>query len=292
MNATERERLIRLLSDLVADGEITEEQAAGILLFMAELTGADAMIPLPTAQPAPLSDDDEAAILAMIATASGIAGITTAAELYRLGRRATRAAAADRLADLHEAQAGQLAAELARSGNLRRFQAAAAAMNRRHIAAQAANGARGWTAALSEQIAAIEAEQAAYLARFVDQAALRQIAEILPRNLAAALGLAALSRYSAEYLAGRLAQYGAAARGQFFRAAEEFDGESAGYGWIVRYIARDDDRTCGPCSDAQGYYLPGTGPYPGEICLGRHRCRCRREPVFAPDIYATLAAGA
>ena len=292
MTQADRDALIRLLADLVADGEITEEQAAGILLYLAELTGAETMIPLPTSRPAPLSDDDEAAILALIAGASAIAGITSAAELYRLGRRATRTAAADRLADLHEARAGSIARAMAETGNVRNFQAAAAILNRRHLAAQAGNGARGLPADLRAMIAAVEAEQAAYLSRFVDQIAIRQIAGSLPRDLAAALGLGALSAYGAEYLVNRMAQYGARGRALFFQAAEQYDGESTGYGWIVRYIARDDDRTCGPCSEAQGYYLPGTGPYPGEICLGRHRCRCRREPVFAPDIYASLIAGA
>ena len=40
MTQADRDALIRLLADLVADGEITEEQAAGILLYLAELTGA------------------------------------------------------------------------------------------------------------------------------------------------------------------------------------------------------------------------------------------------------------
>ena len=243
------------------------------------------MIPLPTSRPAPLSDDDETAILVLIAGASAIARITSAAELYRLGRRATRTAAADRLADLHEARAGSIARALAETGNVRNFQTAAAILNRRHLAAQAGNGARGLPADLRAMIAAVEAEQAAYLSRFVDQIAIRQIAGSLPATWPPRSD-SALSAYGAEYLVNRMAQYGARGRA-IFQAAEQYDGESTGYGWIVRYIARDDDRTCGPCSEAQGYYLPGTGPYPGEICLGRHRCRCRRRPVFAPDIYAS-----
>ena len=51
MTQADRDALIRLLADLVADGEITEEQAAGILLYLAELTGAETMIPLPTSRP-------------------------------------------------------------------------------------------------------------------------------------------------------------------------------------------------------------------------------------------------
>ena len=83
MTQADRDALIRLLAaDLVADGEITEEQAAGILLYPAELTGAETMIPLPTrSRPRP-SDDDETAILVLIAGASAIAGIASAAESH------------------------------------------------------------------------------------------------------------------------------------------------------------------------------------------------------------------
>ena len=287
MTPADREALIRLLADLVADGTITEEQAAGILLFAAELTGAEQMIPLPSAGPRPIDDDDEAAILILLAAATGIASLTSYADLRRLSRQ-RRTAAADALADWHQDQADDIARAL-RAGNVRTFQTAATDLNRIHAAAQAALGARGLPPALRQALADAEAEDSAYLGRFADGAGLRELIALLPPETIAALGLGALAaRYSQAYLASRLAMYGARGRAGFFRAAEEYDGESAGYGWVVRYVARDDDATCGPCSEAQGYYLPGDGPYPGEVCLGRHRCRCRRVSVYAPDVYESL----
>ena len=287
MSTAERENLIRLLADLVADGTITEEQAAGILLFAAELTGAETMIPLPSAAPRPIDDDDEAAILVLLAAATGLAAVTSYADLRRLSRH-RRTDAADALADWHDDQAADIARSL-RAGNVRIFQQAAGSLNRLHAAAQAALGARALPPALRQSLATADAGRAACRRRFVDGAGLRELVSRMPPALIAALGLGAVAaQWSAEYLASRLAMYGAAGRAAFFEAAEEYDEEGAGPGWIVEYIAQDDDRTCSPCSDAQGYYLPGDGPYPGQICLGRHHCRCRRVPVYDPEIYATL----
>ncbi len=287
MSTAERENLIRLLADLVADGTITEEQAAGILLFAQELSGAETMIPLPSAAPRPLDDDDEAMILALLAAATGLATVTSYADLRRLSR-ARRTNAADALADWHQDQAADIARSL-RAGNVRTFQQAAGSLNRIHAAAQAALGARGLPPALRQSLTTADAESGAYLSRFVDGAGLREIVSRMQPALVAALGLGAVAaQWGSDYLANRLAMYGAAGRAGFFEAAEEYDEEGAGPGWVVEYIAQDDDRTCSPCSDAQGYYLPGDGPYPGQICLGRHRCRCRRVPVYDPEIYATL----
>lgn len=59
-------------------------------------------------------------------------------------------------------------------------------------------------------------------------------------------------------------------------------------GYIVQYVAMDDPRTCNPCHDAQGYYLPTDGPYPGEVCLGQAYCRCKRVLIFDPYTYRML----
>ncbi len=287
MTTAERENLIRLLADLVADGTITEEQAAGILLFAQELTGAETMIPLPSAAPRPIDDDDEAAILALLAAATGLAAVSSYADLRALSRR-RRTDAADNLADWHQDQADDIARSL-RAGNVRAFQAAAGSLNRIHAAAQAALGARGLPPALRQALADADAESGAYLSRFVDGAGLREIVSRMQPALVAALGLGAVAaRWEYDYMARRLAMYGAQGRAGFFRAAEQYDGEGAGYGWVVRYITKDDEGVCGPCSDAEGYYLDGEGPMPGEICLGRDLCRCRRSSEYNPEIYATL----
>lgn len=65
-------------------------------------------------------------------------------------------------------------------------------------------------------------------------------------------------------------------------------GAEAGY--VVDYRAVDDRGTCDPCLQAEqnGPYLANEGPMPAAVCLGRGRCRCRRELVYDPAAYARL----
>lgn len=73
--------------------------------------------------------------------------------------------------------------------------------------------------------------------------------------------------FSEAALANRSALYGGEGQAEWWRAAAGKNG--------VRYIARDDGGTCGPCLRAEGVYAPGVDhPYPGQVCLGRSRCRC------------------
>lgn len=71
--------------------------------------------------------------------------------------------------------------------------------------------------------------------------------------------------------------YAGIPRAVFWMYAEESEG---GYGWVSQYIDKDDDRTCEKCEKARGFYLPGTGPMPGVVCLARGKCRCRRVMVY------------
>ena len=57
---------------------------------------------------------------------------------------------------------------------------------------------------------------------------------------------------------------------------------------MIHYVARGDQNTCGPCNHATGYYLVGTGPMPGQVCLGRDACRCTRELVYDLERYRAL----
>lgn len=86
--------------------------------------------------------------------------------------------------------------------------------------------------------------------------------------------------------------YSGEARGTFYEAMEERIREltDAEEGWVMEYIPKDDESTCVPCSESSGYYLPGTGPMPGQVCMGKGKCRCRRVPVFLPEIFARLVA--
>lgn len=90
------------------------------------------------------------------------------------------------------------------------------------------------------------------------------------------------------YIISRAKLYGGAGRALWYRTAEE----AAPIGWVVDYVSVDDSGTCLPCvvSEIQGPYLFGHGPFPGEVCLGRGRCRCRREPRFDRTAWELLDA--
>jgi hypothetical protein len=80
-------------------------------------------------------------------------------------------------------------------------------------------------------------------------------------------------------LASRAALYGGSGRAVFYRERET----SLPIGYVVEYQSHDDGSTCKPCSSAEGLYLPGSGPFPGEVCLGHSRCRCVRVPKYNPE---------
>ena len=142
-----------------------------------------------------------------------------------------------------------------------------------HTLAQATGGAgRTLTA---EQIAALReelAKQGGYLSRFADVVAKGVM-------VGAAMGVAAI--------AARSIQYGAAGWAWSFKARPD-----PGRGWVEDYIAKDDERTCGPCLDAEeaGPYLPGdpNSPYPGDVCEGGGNCRCERVPDYDLDAWREL----
>lgn len=73
----------------------------------------------------------------------------------------------------------------------------------------------------------------------------------------------------------------------FWRGQRETD---AGYGMVVHYRARDDDRTCSPCYDAgrKGPYLPQFAPVPGAVCVAPGHCRCEWDVVFDEEEFKRL----
>lgn len=111
--------------------------------------------------------------------------------------------------------------------------------------------------------------QQAFISRFADQLAMRN-AEGKPMS-AAAIG-------------SRATSYSGAGRAIGARAQERTIPLEAGEVWA--YIAIDDAVTCFRCLEAEGFYEAGSGPYPGDVCLGRGHCRCRREKVFRPELVA------
>jgi hypothetical protein len=118
--------------------------------------------------------------------------------------------------------------------------------------------------------------QAGYVSRFADDMAIRR-AQGSPMTL---LGMAA-----------RSALYAGAAYGLYFYSQEAAEGAGRD-GYVVEYKSVDSPTTCRPCHAAEGYYLPTTGPYPGQVCRGRSRCRCRRILRFDPQVYRQLTGQA
>jgi hypothetical protein len=110
--------------------------------------------------------------------------------------------------------------------------------------------------------------QTDYLSRFADS---------LRNNLFTETGVAARAKL-----------YSGAGRALWYRISEE----DVLVGWIIDYVSVDDRGTCLPCvtAEADGPYLFGEGPFPGEVCLGRGRCRCHRQPRFDETAWSALAA--
>lgn len=94
--------------------------------------------------------------------------------------------------------------------------------------------------------------------------------------------------YTRDYVAARAKLYAGAGRALWYRIAEADDPR----GWVVDYESVDDAGTCSPCINAEmnGPYLFGERPFPGEVCLGRGRCRCRRQSRFDITAWEKLSA--
>lgn len=272
------EGLADLLARLVADGDIDEEQAAAIITYWRERPADElaALLPLPLADGVGprQEDDDEPAWLPVALLAE------------RLLPPAQKRAVLDDLQDRHANKMARLAADL-ESGRItvaewqRQVRAGNAALL--SFAAQLGGGA---TVQLQQRLETTEQEQAAYLQRFADGLALRSLAAAMPDDddTRAAI-LAVLLAWGTAYIARRSASYSGAARGLFFRSLE---GEG-GRGYVVFYRVNHDESLCSACLGAEGYYLPGDGPMPGEVCYGGGACRCWRETVYDPVLYAQLA---
>jgi hypothetical protein len=283
---SEYDRLIELLAQLTADGEITEEQAAGILLNWQTLTGIETILPLPMAEGIREEEIDDDLILAILIAVLGARarGARTPAAIYARLAPQYRRPVIDMIQDYHATQAEDLAERLAANRlSVEQWQRAVRTLNQSVTRTMAELGAGRALRGMRDRLTTIQRTQAAYLQRFAEQIAARRLIAANPQlfpNGAAGL--------TVNQIAARVRLYTGAGRALFFEGAEqERQGEA---GWVIRYEARDDSETCSPCSAAEGYYLPGAGPYPGDVCLGAGNCRCVRFAVYAPDIYARLTA--
>ena len=287
------DRLLSTLAALVADGELSEEQAATILINWREIAGLDTMIPLPTAAGIVEEDDDRAAILVILVAVLGARAATARRpeDVYRRLAPRYRRPVIDTIQDYHAEQAAALADDLAAGRiSLSQWQAAARRLNQTTIRTMAELGsATGQITNYAAAIRTIQIEQAAYLQRFTEQIAASRIAAARPD-----LFPAGARRLSFEQIAARHAMYSGPGRSLYFQLSEDDEAGDDGAGWIVIYHARDDNRTCSPCHNAAmgSPYLPGLGPMPGDVCLGGGACRCSREMIYDPAEYARLSGSA
>lgn len=286
---TDRDRLIDLLSRLVADEQLDEETATLLLaqhdagnLNAAFVTG----LPLSPGEAVRGVDGDHtAAALALLLlllfgnrspalpVSGRIPGVPVGSLTF------AHAGTATLIQQLYGLTARQLAGELAAGAlTVRQWQAALGGAIEETLTQQMmlAHGTGALTPAQLQRLDSALRVQQAYLSRFADDVQLRQLAGAPMSE--AALGM-------------RADLYGGASRGLFFEEAELEALALAGDGYVTEYVARDDGNTCSVCYRAQGFYLPGTRhPLPGRDCLGRNRCRCTLRLVFDPVMAARLGA--
>lgn len=131
---------------------------------------------------------------------------------------------------------------------------------------------RAASAAELQALGEIMARQDAYLRRFVRDVQARQIVgRPLSRN----------------YVANRSRRYGGQGWGLWYQGNET--GEDVGYGYVSRWISRDDIRTCSPCGRLHNTFtLVGRPPFPGMVCLGAGLCRCDKIVEYNLEEYLRL----
>lgn len=275
-----RAELVNILAELVLRQVINEDDARALLAQFDRGEWID--LPLPMAEAVtPVTERDGTLAWVVLLTSLGAtigASLTEQAAPTSLQRIITEAQGRNlrnRLRAEFDAEMQRLAGRVAGGASVGTWQADMSNTVRRYMLAQASAGVgRPLTA---REIQALEGriqEQTRYVYRYAaDIAARRQTG----------------TPYQIGYLQNRSTQYGGAGWGLYFEAQEtSYGGDD---GWVVDYVARDDDRTCGPCLDAEnsGPYLPGQGPMPGEVCLGRGYCRCERRLRYDPAAWGRLA---
>lgn len=248
-----RKDFLQLLARSVRDGAITEGEAAQLLsrFDAGELNVGGTEMPLPESEvvkPAALSDI-ERAVAALLAIGS----------LKFLHRKVRQAR--ETLQDTFQIRAATLAKRYTAGGSLKDWQGAFRGSVVDNIIQQRAVGSG--RIPTTAQVGKVTLEQSAYVSRFAEELALKKLAGEAPSYF---------------QMAARSALYAGVGRAEGYRA--EAEGMPAGT--IAQYVANDDGRACGPCSDAEGGYpIDEPFPLPGEVCDGYGHCRCRIEYVSA-----------
>lgn len=266
-----RDEFLAWLVRLVADGVITEDEAATMLAeFDRGEREWDAPLPLPLAIGGYDNSNDDAALALL---------------LMVLGKRLHFPSVTASHANLHlingvqgafEREAYRLAAELT-SGRLTLSQWQSAMLRNLHAGygATLALSARSRGVGGVSTHGAVLTTQSAYLSRFAD--------------------VLALQTPSTAAIGSRSALYGNSLRSLYYTEQEkEFASSGAmADGWVVIWRSQDDRHTCPLCIDRdETVYLPGTAhPVPGQpgLCFGR--CRCWLEYVYDPARWRALRDG-
>lgn len=272
-----RQAFIHLLARLVADQELTEEQARKLVAqFDAGTLPEDWQLPLDSdvAIRGRKEENEAVALALLLLLLSGQhVKLRPGMSYYNAERMASQ------VQDEFSVRVAGYAQLLANGDmTLEAWHRAMLNATEQHVIQQMmlGNGQPRLTDEQRTELDTTMLEQSAFLSRFADFNALTV-------GLGGAL-LVAL-------LASRSELYGGVGRGAFFRSLETAGVARGdlGDGWILEFLARDDKGTCGPCHAAQGFYLPGTvHPIPGVICLGRSNCRCQLIPRYLPAEYARL----
>lgn len=273
-----RDEYLLLLAEAVQRGVLDEENARWLLAQFDAGELRPEWLPMPTDAALDLMrqpvDADEGYGNEAIAALLLVLAMLGMREQHILGRRMAqehRRAARDILRAEWERTVTRLTDELVATGNVAAWQGSMTTEIRRYYLRQMTGGlGRSLTPAEMAQLERMLEWQAGYLTRFAGDVSAR---------------LALGNPLSAPYTAQRSRMYGGQAWSLWHRSNEVGEDQP---GWVVEYVAVDDMGTCTPCSSAQGYYLPGTGPWPGEICDGGSNCRCERVLLYAPDIYRQL----
>lgn len=259
-----REELTRQLTILVRRGQLTTDEARQVLAAFDAGRIPDVSLPLPAAQALqPASEDSRGDMWLWLLLLLGLGRATP--RINRAQARRAHLLLAERF-ERTVTQAAQTAA-----ASLATWQRRMARTVSDYTLAQATAGAR--QPLNDTQLGRVQAanrRNLAFLALFAVQAMARSV---LGRPL------------TVPGIANRSRLYGGMGWAQFDRAAED----GLGRGWIARYISQDSPTTCDICSSYHDtVWLPGDGPFPGEICRGASRCKCRRELEYSPSEYRRL----
>lgn len=264
-----REEYLRRLADLVRRNVITVDEASELLARFDSGAIAGGDLPLPASEATVLDPIDETAIFAYLLLMLGYTQV-----LRRLSAR-DRNTLRRRLRDEFELNMDRMADELIEGGNVAQFQRNARREITNYTARQYAAGQGEPTGLVAGFVSGVVVRNAAFLARFAF--------EIYARR-------AVRRPYSQKNVAGRARMYGGEGWGAWFQGNES----PAREGWVAVYQVRDTGlRLCNPCAEAGRvrYYLPGTGPMPGDVCLGSGYCRCERSLEYNPEEYQRLRNG-